>query len=661
MNRTEKINRTHIERKAIVYLRQSSMRQVYENTESTLRQYALKDKLIGLGWAVDMVETIDCDLGRSGVETSARPGFRQMLADVGEGIVGAVACIECSRLSRHSGDWGRLMEICAIGGTILIDDDGIYDPNDFNDRLLLGLKGTMSEAELHFLRSRMRGGALSKAARGELRYTLPVGYVYDESGRTMKDPDIQVQEAVSLFFESFRICGTAGRLASYYGEKGFLFPTDRNRGFKNKTDIYWDALTPSRAHTVLRSPFYAGVYTYGRIQTRNTVNGKKRRSVAEDDVISYVEDHHEPYITLDEYKSNCETLSANYTRGGESAPRNGNALLQGIAICGKCGNRLSVNYKSIKDTTYWQYTCNNTLKGAPFSHKSCMTASGRIVDQAVSDVILQRLTPEAVKAAEMVWQELAGRKSSEAQYFIMQVEKARYEAEAAKKRYMLADPENRLVAAELERLWNERMTLLAKASDELHKHKSRNQTVNAAPDIVQLLDLPEALESAWKNNTLDITDKKRIVRCLVEDITIAPVDNEIMIGIRFTGGLAESIKVKRPLKKYETWTTDHDIVEFIRDASKQFTEEEIAKNLNDAGKKPGMGSEFTLSCVRGIQYKYGIPSLKKHLRSKGYLSTEEKAQQLGMSTSALNKRRALGMYDGHVVKTTGSGDYMFAP
>lgn len=213
MGRNEKIEAVHLKRKAILYIRQSTMRQVFENTESTLRQYALKERLIKLGWNRDMIEVIDCDLGQSGAEASSGNGFRHMLADAGEGNVGAIACIECSRLSRSSGDWGRLTEICALSGTILIDDDGIYDPNDFNDRLLLGLKGTMSEAELHFIRERMRGGALNKAGRGELKSSLPVGYLYDEEGNVVKDPDIQIQEAITLFFEAFRICGTAHRLA----------------------------------------------------------------------------------------------------------------------------------------------------------------------------------------------------------------------------------------------------------------------------------------------------------------------------------------------------------------------------------------------------------------------------------------------------------------
>jgi len=637
------------------------MRQVYENTESTIRQYALKEKLSGLGWTEDMIEIIDCDLGRSGTEITNRAGFRQMMADVGEGSVGAIACIECSRLSRHSGDWGRLMEICALSGTVLIDDDGIYDPNDFNDRLLLGLKGTMSEAELHFIRSRMRGGALNKATRGELRSCLPVGYIYNEDKKAIKDPDLQIQNAVILFFESFRICGTANKTAAYYGEKGYLFPTDRNRGFGSKTDIYWESLTPSRAQKILRTPTYAGVYVYGRIQAKNTINGKKRRPVTDDKVVSFIENHHESYITLDEYRANCQILSSNNTRSGASVPRTGNALLQGIAVCSKCGSRLSVNYKTNKGQIYWQYICGHSRKDEPYSHKCCLCINGRVVDQAVSDIVLRRLTPEAVKAAEEVRQELNNRKLSEDQYYVMQIEKAKYETELARKRYMNADPENRLVAAELERLWNEKMNQLAKTVDDFRKFKSSARTEKAEPDIEQLFNLPERLKSAWESDNLNITDKKRIARCLIEDITLAMLGDEITIGIRFKGGLSESIKVQRPLKKYETWTTVPEIVEYIKEASKKYTVEEIVESLNQSGKKSGKGLDFTLASVRGIQYSYGILSLKKYLRSNGYLSTEEKAKQMGISPNALNKRRASGGYQGVCIKTNGGGDYMYAP
>lgn len=651
----------HLERKAILYIRQSTMRQVHVNTESTIRQYALKERLMELGWCEEMIEIIDCDLGQSGTEISRRSGFRQMLADVGEGEVGAIASLECSRLSRSFGDWGRLTEICALGNTLLIDDDGIYDPNDFNDRLLLGLKGTMSEAELHFLQERMRGGALNKAHRGELKNSLPAGYVFDGAGNITKDPDIQIQEAIALFFESFRICGSAHRVCTYYGEKGYLFPADRNRGFGMASDICWDSLTPSRAQKILRSPMYAGIYTYGRIQSQKTAKGKRRRAVPEEQWISCITDHHESYISEDEYRANCETLESNATRNGASPPREGNALLQGIAICAKCGSRLSLSYKSYHGTQHGQYVCGHIQKGMPYSHKQCLCINGRVVDEAVSDIVLQKLTPEAVKAASEIQKELETRAKSEKNYFVLQVEKSQYEVELARKRYMNADPENRLVCSELEKLWNERMNQLTRAESELKRHEKESLSRQPIPEIERLMKFPEELRKAWHSNKINMVDKKRILRCLVEDVTLDASNSEIFIGIRFKGGMLESMAVKRPPKKYETWTTKPEIVKYIREASKKNTVEEMVAYLNSHHETSGKGLAFTMSSIRGIQYSYGIPSLKKHLISCGYLSTEEKAKQMGISSNALNKRRISGLYKGSCIKTTSSGDYMYEP
>ena len=653
-----KIEAAHLKRKAIVYIRQSTMRQVVVNTESTMRQYALKERLLQLGWDGSMIEIIDCDLGRSGAETTGRTGFRQMLADVGEGDVGAIACIECSRLSRSSGDWGRLMEICALSGTILIDDDGIYDPNDFNDRLLLGLKGTMSEAELHFLRERMRGGALSKAKRGDLRSRLPVGYLYNEAGQVKKDPDIQVQKAIMMFFESFRICGTAHKLALYYSEKEYLFPVNKNLGV-GQSDIHWDVLTPARARKVLHSPTYAGIYTYGRRQTKNTVKGKKICSAPEEEWISNIENHHEAYISPDEYRENVSTLHSNCSEKGASPPREGSALLQGTVLCARCGSKMFSNYGP---GNYRSYICINRLSGEPYTNKYCLSVNGISADNAVSDIILQRLTPEAVKAADDVLRELEKRKHSEDNYFVLQVERAKYEAELARKRYMNIDPENRLVSAELERLWNEAMTRLAGAEAQLRKYRSASNSGQTKTDMERLLALPEKLKKTWHDNTLDMADKKRIIRCLVEDVTLNNMsDGKIHVGIRFKGGLIESTILPRPLRSHEQRVTNPEIVEYVKEASKNHTTEEIAEQLKTLGKRTGTGLDFNVFRVRSIQQRYNIPLLSEHLRSMGYLSTADKAEQLGISKSKLNEHRKNGKFTGVVVKTSQNGDYMFAP
>jgi hypothetical protein len=517
------------------------------------------------------------------------------------------------------------------------------------------------EAELHFLGERMRGGMLSKAKRGELKTRLPVGYLYDEAGNIVKDPDMQVQNAIALFFESFRICGSTYRLAKYYGEKGYLFPSDRNRGMGRKSVIYWDTLTPVRALIALHSPIYAGVYVYGRTKIKNTINGKKCVRIPEEEWISNIENHHESYISLKEYRMNCTTLLFNQTRSGASPAREGNALIQGIAYCAICGRKMSLHYNADKNTNHWYYICNHNLTTECYSEKHSLFVSGRTVDDAISDVILERLTPEAVTAAEEVMHELEKRKHAGDNYYAMQVEKTRYEVELARKRYMSVDPENRLVSAELERLWNNEMLQLSKAETELRKSRELSDYSQQETDMERLSCLPERLQEAWHCNHLCIKDKKRIVRCLVEDITLNMSADEINIGVRFKGGLAELIKIPRPLKTYEAWTTNPEIIKYIREASKENTAEEIVVYLNSVGKKSGKGLPFTLTILRDLRRSYGIMSLKENLLAKGYLCTKDKAKQIGMSTYTLNKLRSDGKYIGICIKTTCAGDYMFAP
>lgn len=417
-----KITSTHLKRKAILYIRQSTMRQVYENTESTLRQYALKEKLIRFGWPEESITIIDCDLGQSGAESSGRDGFKQLVADVGSGEVGVVASIECSRLSRSSRDWGRLMEICAITQTVLIDDDGIYDPNNFNDRLLLGLKGTMSEAELHFIHARMRGGALNKAKRGELKFLLPVGYIYDEAGAVQKDPNMEIQNAVKLFFEAFRICGSAHRMMSYYRKNGYRIPKNPGCGF-NSREIKWMQLSSMRAIDMLHNPAYAGIYAYGQRQKVHTINGKKTKGKPVDQWHVYIKGHHEGYISCEEYERNQKKLAANSNNSGfVPPPREGGALLQGIAICGKCGARMSTKYYHQKQGEVPYYVCDHQSKYYT-GGEVCQSVHGCVLDKAISKLLMERLTPMAVRDAIQVQKELEQRRAVSDNYFMLKAER----------------------------------------------------------------------------------------------------------------------------------------------------------------------------------------------------------------------------------------------
>ena len=444
-----KITRMHLTKIGYVYLRQSSPRQLVENTESTMRQYGLKQKLIDLGWPAGQVKIIDEDLGKSGAGLEERSGFQTLVADVSNGLVGAVACIECSRLSRDSEDWIRLTKFCAFTNTLLIDADGVYDPNDFNDSLLLGLKGTMSAAELHFLKERMFGGLMNKAKRGELKTPIPIGYVHD-GNRIIKDPDIEIQKAVSLCFDVFRRQGSTYRVLEHFNKNGLKFPRKLGKGF-GSTDADWKPLDYSTVLRIFHNPFYAGVYSYGRKQTMWTSEGKKQKKTPREEWHVFIKDHHDSYISFDEYEKNESTIAENRLdtkrKGEKSPPREGPSLLQGLIYCGKCGCSMRVNYQYRGDQLVPVYRCDEEL----LKHRGeiCQTIQGKMIDKTISDLLIDRLTPDAIEQAVNVRKELDNRQSETITYFQLRVNKCEYEVELARKRYMSIDPDNRLVALQL--------------------------------------------------------------------------------------------------------------------------------------------------------------------------------------------------------------------
>ena len=655
-----KITSVHLKRKAILYIRQSTMRQVYENAESTLRQYALKEKLLCFGWQEENITVIDCDLGQSGAESSGRDGFKQLVADVGSGEVGVVASIECSRLSRSSRDWGRLMEICAITQTVLIDDDGVYDPNNFNDRLLLGLKGTMSEAELHFIHARMRGGALNKAKRGELKVPLPIGYVYDEIGTVIKDPNLEIQNAVNLFFEVFRICGSAHKMLSYYRKNGYMIPKNPDNGFNSK-EITWVYLSSTRAIDILHNPAYAGIYAYGQHQQVHTIDGRKIRAKPLDEWHVYIKGHHEGYISCEEYERNQDKLAENNIfKASISPPREGNALLQGIVICGKCGARMSVRY-SVHGQKYVPYYACDDRSRHYGSGKLCQNVHGSGLDEAISKLLMERLTPMAVRNAIQVQRELEQRRATSDNYFILKVERARYDVELAKKRYMNVDPSNRLVAFELEKLWNLKMNELVKVEEELRNHENSKKDETGISDVRKLLELPNNMKDIWKSGNANIQDKKRILRCLIENITITKEGATIRLGVCFKGGTCTVLECINPPMKYTTWTTSDEVLDIIRKESTCHTPDEISEILTNAGYKSGKGGKLTAERVTYLQRTYEMPSYTEYLHNEGYLTAKEKAVQLGIRLAVLHQRKNAGEFEGKVFRSSGKGDYMFAP
>ncbi|WP_245300412.1 recombinase family protein [Rhizobium sp. YK2] len=428
MNAHLKVQSHHLERGAYLYIRQSSMRQVIDNTESTRRQYALRGRAVALGWRDEQIVVIDNDQGESGASAAWREGFQRLVSDVGMGHAGIVMGLEVSRLARNNADWQRLLEICALADTLILDEDGVYDPASFNDRLLLGLKGTMSEAELHVIKARLRGGILNKARRGEFRCPLPTGLVYDPSGNVTLDPDLQVRETIVHFFETFSRVGSASQTVKVFRKEGLLFPSRLHN-----SETLFRPLTASTAMRVLNNPRYAGAYSYGRRQFRRTVDGKKiLRSRDIDDWLACIPDAHPGYISWEQHQENLKILEANgrgYDLARASIPREGPALLQGRAICGQCGRHFRVRYAARRGRLDAWYICDRAHNDR--AEPSCQSIAGPPVDQAVGMLVAEQMTPAAVELVLEVRKEIEARHEEADRLRYCAIERAQTEADLA--------------------------------------------------------------------------------------------------------------------------------------------------------------------------------------------------------------------------------------
>lgn len=654
-----KITSAHLAKKAIVYIRQSTVRQVYENNESTMRQYSLKQKLIDLGWPSEQIQIIDQDLGKSGTDSKDRDGFQTLVAEVSNSLVGAVACIECSRLSRDSEDWIKLTKFCAYTNTLLIDADGVYDPNNFNDRLLLGMKGTMSEAELHFLQERMFGGLMNKAKRGDLRRPIPIGYVYDE-GQIIKDPDIEIQKAVELLFEVFRRQGSAHRIVEHYKNNHLKFPRKSGKGFGNG-DAEWLALDYATTLRILHNPFYAGVYCYGRKQTMWTPEGKKPKKMLREDWHVFIKDHHASYISFEEFEANEQNITENRLdtkcKREKTPPREGPSLLQGLVYCGKCGCSMRVNYQYRAGQLAPIYRCDQELHN--YRGKLCQSIPGLMIDRKISELLVERLTPDAIEQAISVQRELDNRQSETLTFFEMRVKRSEYEAELARKRYMSVDPDNRLVALQLEASWNKALKELDDARNEYAYQVEKVERIRKERDYQSIEYLPRSFSEAFLSRDVSFRDKKRMVRYLIEDVTLSKTEHKILIQIRFKGGTTQVIEMDAPLRADKLWVTDPDVVKFIDTAAENYCEEEIAALLNQAGYKSGKGFAFSNINVRSIMRLYSIPNKKKRYINRGYVTTAEKAAIMGISPFKLYKLINSGKYQGEYVRVNTKNELLF--
>jgi DNA invertase Pin-like site-specific DNA recombinase len=543
-----KVTARHLARSAYLYVRQSTMRQVVENTESTERQYALRQRAIALGWPSDSVVVIDPDLGQSGATATDREGFQKLVAEVGMGRAGIVLGLEVSRLARNSTDWHRLLEICALTDTLILDEDGIYDPAHFNDRLLLGLKGTMSEAELHVLRSRLRGGLINKARRGELRCRLPVGFVYDGAGRVVFDPDSQVQESVRLFFQTFQQTGAAHATIKSFRNQGLLFPTRVAAGPRTG-ELVRGPLSLGRASSILHSPWYAGAYAFGRARHRKQLDGNIRRDkLPTNEWLALLRDAHPGYISWEQYTENQrrlgESAKALHFDRSQSPPREGPALLQGRVVCGLCGSHMHVRYQTRRDQRVPTYTCVG--RGRLFGDPLCQSIVGTQIDAAIGQLLVDAVTPMALELTLAVQQEIQRRVDDADRLRHRQVERAQYEADLSRQRYMHADPANRLVADSVEADWNAKLRLLDQAREDYQRQRAADRLVVDDEQRRRVLALATEFPAVWRDPTTPDRERKGMLALLIEDVTLIK-QQQITAAVRFRGGATTTLTLPRPL------------------------------------------------------------------------------------------------------------------
>jgi DNA invertase Pin-like site-specific DNA recombinase len=632
-----KITQSHQSKPAYIYVRQSTLAQVRHNQESTERQYALQDKALALGWPQRSIRVLDRDLGMSGAQITGREDFKTLVADVSMSQVGAVFALEVSRLARSNLDWHRLLELCALTHTLVIDADGCYDPGDFNDGLLLGLKGTMAQAELHFLRGRLLGGKLNKAQKGELRFPLPVGFCYDDQGRTVVDPDDEVRGAVQLVFRLFQETGSAYAVVQRFAQDGLRFPK-RAYGGAWAGKLIWGRLSHGRVLTLIRNPSYAGTYVFGRYQYAKSITPegevrKNMRAVPMPDWRVHLPEHHEGYITVEEFDQNRQRLAHNRTNGEGtvlSGPaREGLALLQGLLLCGTCGRSLTMRYQG-NGGIYPIYECNWRRREG-LATKNCLDVRTDLLDDAICDEVFKALKPAELELALAALNELEQRDQAIMRQWQMRIERAEYECALAERRYEEVDPSNRLVAASLERRWNEALLHLDKVKAEAAAFQNQKARVVTPEQKSKILALARDLPRVWRAATTQAKDRKRMLRLLIRDITVEklPDTRQVVLHVRWQGGACSDTTVELPRRIADRLRYPPQIVDRVRELSHQLSDPQIAEAMNQQGLHSSRGLPFTLAMIKWIRYRYAIPSVC--LKRAEELTVQQLADRLAVS------------------------------
>lgn len=627
-----------LERRAIVYVRQSTLIQVEENLESQRRQYELADRAREIGFR-DIV-VIDDDLGISASGTSARPGFESLVAQICEGGVGGVFCLEASRLARNGRDWHHLLELCGLVGARVFDVDGVYDPSHPNDRLLLGLKGTMSEFELTIMRRRLLDAALAKARRGELRFGVPIGLVWPAGGKIELDPDRRIQDAVRTVFRLFDRLGSARKVLLRMHADGLLFPRPADGKRITRGQVEWRLPSYRNIISVLQNPLYAGAYAYGRSESRTTiVDGRAVKKYgharSQDAWTVLLRDHHDGYVSWEHYERNQERIQKNaYGKpaGDAKSGRGGRALLSSLLRCRRCGRMLRVTYSG--HYMMPRYSCNvgHTMHGTA----RCISFGATRPDLVVARLLLDVVQPMAIEATIVAEQQASHRDDERRRALELERQQTEYEVQLARRRYESVDPSNRLVAAELEARWNAALDRLRECDARLEAARA---TPSTAPDRAELQSLAWNLEAAWNAATTAMSAKQRLVRTLIREI-IVDLDEEtreIVLVVHWHGGHHSEHRMKKPRTGEHTKSASVEADTVIRDMAAKWSDEHVAATLNRMGLITGQGLTWTAKRVSSHRRTHGIDGYESKTKDGRCLTMTEAAEQLGVSHYAIRR------------------------
>jgi DNA invertase Pin-like site-specific DNA recombinase len=623
-----------LQRKAVVYVRQSTPQQVQSNLESQRRQYELVEVARRRGFT--NIDVIDDDLGRTASGSVERPGFDRLVAALCAGQVGAVLCLEASRLARNGRDWHHLLELCGLVEARVIDLDGVYDPCRPNDRLLLGMKGSISEFELGIIRSRMYEAARSKAKRGELKISAPIGYAWDRHVGLGLDPDRRLQEVIRLVFHKFRELGSARQVLLWMASQNIHFPYPSDG--RTLTSFEWRPIRYRNIISILKNPFYAGVYAYGKSEKRTAiVDGRARKSYGHRKPMGtwevFIQDHHEGYISWAEYERNQALLAGNaYGRVGDTkSGRGGRALLAGLICCARCGRRLSVFYTGRYPRPVYRCEQPNVQLG----QRRCLTVAGKRIDETIAVEMLRAVTPMAIEAAEEAERMLRDEDQDRRRIAELELQQAQYDASLAERRYAACDPDNRLIAAQLEKAWETALERVERFRERL----DRMQTPGADDVRPDFTGLADDLSAAWKALRTTMRTRQRLVRALITEIVvdIDAAAGEIVLVIHWKGGQHSELRVRKPRTGEHGCSTPDQALAVMRSMAGRWSDQDIAASLNRMGMPTGQGKTWTAHRVGSVRRVRGIHGYRPAEKNGEWLTMRDAAAKLGVSHHQIRK------------------------